>query len=79
MLAVQAMSSKCVCMFISFLSSPISLTGTDSSAMYWKSRFVHEEEEGGLVGGSADESTGQGGEGKKTGETHRVIQRSCEP
>lgn len=45
-------------------------TGTDSSAVHWQPRPLHEEEEGRLVGGPADESTGQGGEGQEAGEPH---------
>lgn len=52
----------------SLLSSP--LTGVDSSAVYWKPRSLHEEEKGRLIGGAADESTGQGGESQEAGERH---------
>lgn len=51
---------------VSLCFSP--LTGTDSSAVHWEPRPLHEEEEGRLVGGPADESTGQGGEGQEAGE-----------
>lgn len=56
------------CTAVSLRSSP--LTGTDSSAVHWQPRPLHEEEEGRLVGGPADESTGQGGEGQEAGEPH---------
>lgn len=57
-----------MCTAVSLRSSP--LTGTDSSAVHWEPRPLHEEEEGRLVGGAADEGTGQGREGQEAGEPH---------
>lgn len=61
---------------VSLRSSP--LPGVDPSAVYRQPRSLHEEEEGRLVGGPADESAGEGGESQEAGERH-LVQPGREP